>query len=186
MNIRIGKIFGLVIISAIFFITTSCTKEITQTQQDEYQQPQAAKEEMPAPEEPESNDKSMPKPFVAEEAEGEKTDFLNRTIHFDFDSSILSHEAQEILTAQADFLINNPDERVVLEGHCDERGTDLYNLALGARRANAAKAYLLYLGIDSEQLSTISYGEEHPLLHEHSAEAWRKNRRVQFVIDQQL
>lgn len=186
MNIGIGKIYGFVIISAILFITSSCTKEITHTQQDEYQQPQAAEVEMPTPEEPESNDNSTPKPLVAEDARIEKTNFLNRTIHFDFDSSVLSNEAQEILTAQADFLINNPDERVVLEGHCDERGTDSYNLALGARRANAAKAYLLLLGIDSERMGTISYGEEHPLLPEHNAEAWRKNRRVQFMIDQQM
>ena len=78
--------------------------------------------------------------------------------------------------------MNNPQKEVVIEGHCDERGTEEYNIALGERRANSAKKYLINLGVNPSQLSTISFGEEKPADPGHNEEAWAKNRRDEFVV----
>ncbi len=109
--------------------------------------------------------------------------FLNEDVHFEFDSSALLSDAQEILQKKAKWLRNNPDVNVVIEGYCDERGTNEYNLALGERRAASTKAYLTDLGISGSRLTTISYGEEHPLDSGHNEEAWAKNRRTHFTIE---
>ena len=109
--------------------------------------------------------------------------FLNEDIHFEFDSSALLSDAQEILQKKAKWLRDNPDVKVIIEGHCDERGTNEYNLALGERRAASAKAYLTDLGISGARLTTISYGEEQPLDSSKTEQAFRKNRRAHFAID---
>jgi peptidoglycan-associated lipoprotein len=96
----------------------------------------------------------------------------------------LEGEARETLKANADWLKKNPAARVEIEGHCDERGTNEYNLALGAKRAQAAKDYLVTLGIATERLSTISYGEEIPVCREQNESCWQQNRRDRFVIIQ--
>ena len=101
---------------------------------------------------------------------------------FDFDRYDLSGDARTVLRANADWLKNNPSVRVDIEGHCDERGTNEYNLALGAKRAQAARDYLVSLGIAPDRLSTTSYGEEIPVCQEHSESCWRQNRRARFVI----
>lgn len=103
-------------------------------------------------------------------------------IHFEFDSFDLDDEARTVLKRNADWLSHNPNARVEIEGHCDERGTVEYNLALGAKRAAAAKSYLVTLGISPERLSTISYGEELPLCHEPTESCWQRNRRAHFVV----
>lgn len=108
--------------------------------------------------------------------------FENEDVFFEFDSASLSVEAQEILRAKFEWLRDNPGARVTIEGHCDERGTNEYNLALGDRRAYTAKAFLTDLGIDDARLATISYGEEQPIDPRTSEEAWAKNRRAHFVI----
>ncbi len=108
--------------------------------------------------------------------------FENEDINFEFDSSRLLPVAREILKKKAKWLRNNPMVTVIIEGHCDERGTNEYNLALGDRRANSAKSFLINLGIAELRLTTISYGEERPLDPGHNKQAWRKNRRVHFVI----
>ena len=102
-------------------------------------------------------------------------------IFFAFDSSALSPEAQEQLKQNASWIQKNAVQAVVIEGHCDERGTDEYNIALGERRANSAKQYLVTLGVTDSKLSTISYGEEKPFDPGHNEEAWAKNRRDHFV-----
>ncbi len=107
--------------------------------------------------------------------------FLNEHVPYAFDSAALSPMAQSILKRKAAWLNDNAGESVVIEGHCDERGTPEYNLALGERRAESARAYLVDLGIASSRLSTISYGEERPLDPRSNEEAWAKNRRSQFV-----
>ena len=109
--------------------------------------------------------------------------FVNENIHFEFDSSVLLSDAQEILKWKAEWLRNNPDAQVIVEGHCDERGTNEYNLALGERRAMSAKSYLVDLGIAGSRLTTISYGEERPIDPGHNEEAWAKNRRAHFTIE---
>jgi peptidoglycan-associated lipoprotein len=105
-----------------------------------------------------------------------------KDIHFDFDKySILPAEA-EILKENSALLKKYPTMKFQIEGHCDERGTGEYNLALGERRANSAKKYLISLGIEPSRITTISYGEERPFDQAHSEDAWAKNRRAHFVI----
>lgn len=105
-----------------------------------------------------------------------------RDIYFDFDRYDLKADARETLKTNADWLKANPSARVEVEGHCDERGTNEYNLALGAKRAQAAKDYLASLGISKERLSTISYGEELPACKDKTEECWQKNRRARFAV----
>lgn len=103
-------------------------------------------------------------------------------IYFDFDSSSLTPRAQEILKSNASWLKSNPSVVVEIEGHCDERGTIEYNLALGDRRARGVKDYLVNLGVSSSRMRTISFGEEMPLDPGHNETAWAKNRRAHFTI----
>jgi peptidoglycan-associated lipoprotein len=103
------------------------------------------------------------------------------TILFDFDKSFIRDDAKPKLAKVAEYMKKNKDAKVMIEGHCDERGTSEYNMALGDRRANAAKKYLAALGIDGKRLSTVSYGKEQPLDPEHNEGAWAKNRRAIFV-----
>ena len=103
-------------------------------------------------------------------------------INFDFDSSIISPDAREILKVNADFLLKNRVSTIVIEGHCDERGTAEYNMALGQRRAQETKKYLINLGIKESIIRTISYGAERPLDPNNTEEAWAKNRRAHFLI----
>jgi peptidoglycan-associated lipoprotein len=107
---------------------------------------------------------------------------LLKDIHFDFDRYDIRREDEEILKENAAWLRKNPKAKIQIEGHCDERGTSAYNLALGERRANHIKQYLVSLGIASDRISTISYGEEKPLDPGHNEEAWAKNRRAHFVV----
>jgi peptidoglycan-associated lipoprotein len=103
-------------------------------------------------------------------------------VYFGFDSFDLSNEARATLKRNADWLKANQSVRVEIEGHCDDRGTNEYNLALGAKRAQASKDYLVSLGIPADRLSTISYGEELPVCREQTEDCWQKNRRDRFVV----
>lgn len=102
-------------------------------------------------------------------------------VHFDFDRYELTEEARMILAGNASYLKANPTTKIRIEGHCDERGSDEYNLALGERRAMAAKRYLQSLGVDTSRLTIISYGEERPLDKRSNEAAWIKNRRAEFM-----
>ena len=104
-------------------------------------------------------------------------------IHFEFDKSDLSEDARSRLARNAEFLKEHPEFQVRIEGHCDERGTNEYNLALGQRRANTAMDYLASLGVsNSGQISTITYGEERPVCSESDESCWWRNRRAHMVI----
>jgi peptidoglycan-associated lipoprotein len=105
-----------------------------------------------------------------------------KDIHFAFDSYELDAPSRTVLRDNENWLKDHSQAKVEIEGHCDERGTVEYNLALGAKRARAAKEYLVALGVSADRLTTISYGEELPLCHEHDEECWQKNRRVHFVV----
>jgi peptidoglycan-associated lipoprotein len=111
-----------------------------------------------------------------------REDFVNRDVHFAFDSYVLSPEARTLLEQKAGWLAENLQITAQIEGHCDERGTTAYNLALGERRAVAAKQYMTTLGVNAARLSTVSYGEERPLDPGHNEAAWARNRRAHFVI----
>jgi peptidoglycan-associated lipoprotein len=104
-----------------------------------------------------------------------------KEVYFDYDKFDLRQDARAILKTNADWLKANPSARVEIEGHCDERGTNEYNLALGAKRAQAAKDYLVSLGISADRLSTISYGEELPVCRDQTEDCWQRNRRDRFV-----
>ncbi len=99
-----------------------------------------------------------------------------------FDESTLTADAQTALTTSANWLKKNPQYSLLIEGHCDERGTEQYNLALGDRRANSAKEYMVALGVDAARIRTVSYGEERPFDPGHDEAAWAKNRRSHLVI----
>jgi len=115
-------------------------------------------------------------------AEMARNQFLNDHVYFDFDSAVLTPMAQEVVKQKAAWLKDNAAAAVTLEGNCDERGTNEYNLALGERRAESVRAFLVDLGIAPSRLTTISYGEERPADPGHNEEAWAKNRRVQFTL----
>lgn len=106
-------------------------------------------------------------------------------IYFDFDKYNLKPESREILKGHAAWLAKNKDYKLVIEGHCDERGTTEYNLALGERRAAEAMKYLVELGVVAKSMKTMSYGKEMPMDPGHSEEAWTKNRRDHFVVTPQ-
>jgi peptidoglycan-associated lipoprotein len=127
-------------------------------------------------------------PMPAEDAIGSKSlDDLNRDsplrpLFFELDSSDVSAAGQQVLQANAAVLKKYPGMQVTIEGHCDERGTAEYNLALGERRALAAKNYLVSLGISADKVKTVSYGKEFPFDAGHDDSAWANNRRAHFVI----
>jgi peptidoglycan-associated lipoprotein len=112
-----------------------------------------------------------------------KMAFVNEDVYFEFDRYDLLPAAQEVLRKKAEWLQRNPGVPVYIEGHCDDRGTNEYNLALGDRRAESAKSFLVDLGLSSSRLTTISYGEERPIDSDQNEEAWAKNRRAHFVIE---
>lgn len=100
------------------------------------------------------------------------------TVYFEFDSSAVDQESQRVIEAHSQFLIENPDVNVVLEGHADERGTREYNLALGERRANSVAEIMMAYGVSAGRIQTISYGEERPAALGGGESAWQQNRRV--------
>ncbi len=136
---------------------------------------------------------ATPEPVVEEQPEVETKEevvvykapdmVMQEDIYYEFDKSTLTPTAQDNLLRKAEWLRENPNATVTSEGHCDERGTNEYNLALGDRRAESAKAFLTDLGIDASRLTTISYGEERPVDPRSDEEAWAKNRRAHFVVD---
>jgi peptidoglycan-associated lipoprotein len=107
---------------------------------------------------------------------------LLKDVHFDFDKYDIRPEDAEIMKGNGALLMKYTKLKIQIEGHCDERGTIEYNLALGERRANSAKRYLVSLGISPDRLSTISYGKERPLDPGHNDEAWAKNRRAHTLV----
>ncbi|MFH1293098.1 MAG: peptidoglycan-associated lipoprotein Pal [Pseudomonadota bacterium] len=109
-------------------------------------------------------------------------EFELKPIYFDFDKSVLRPEAQAILRKKAEWLMANTKFSIVIEGNCDERGTNEYNLALGERRAITAKNFLVSMGVSMDRVSTISYGEEKPADPGHNDKAWAKNRRDEFKV----
>lgn len=128
---------------------------------------------------------------VAEETLPNDIGELNRVVQargyiqdafFEYNDSSLSAGAQTALTSSASWLKKNSQYNLLIEGHCDERGTEQYNLALGDRRANQAKEYLVTLGVDGARIRTVSYGEERPFDPGHDESAWAKNRRDHLVL----
>jgi peptidoglycan-associated lipoprotein len=129
----------------------------------------------------------VPQPLAEDSLAARSLDDLNRDsplrpAFFDYDSDNVNEAARVVLQANAAMMRKYPSWTITIEGHCDERGTAEYNLALGERRAVAARTYLLSLGIDGNRLRTVSYGKEFPFDPGHDEPAWAKNRRAHFVI----
>jgi peptidoglycan-associated lipoprotein len=177
-------------------IVTSCAKktvkvDLAQTQEDEAAKLAAEKAKLAAEkakQEEIARQRALDEKRRQEEAARRKIItarnlFMNENIYFDFDRSDLNPEAQEALKRKAKWLRKNSGESVIIEGHCDERGTNEYNLALGDRRAQSAKNFLKDLGIAESRLTTISYGEERPADPRRNEKAWSKNRRDHFVLE---
>ena len=133
-----------------------------------------------------AREKEFEKSLVAKKEPGIEGEVLEskllKDIHFDFDKYDIHPGDAEILKGNGALLMKHPKVKIQIEGHCDERGTIEYNLALGERRANSAKKYLISLGLSADRISTISYGKEKPLDPGHNEDAWAKNRRDHFII----
>lgn len=142
---------------------------------------EAAQPEAPAA--PVEAPKVVETPKVEEAQPAAAVETAFETAYFDFDKSDLRQDARDTLSKNADIMLKTKtDVTVKIEGHCDERGSNEYNLALGERRAKSALQYLLTLGVPANRLSTVSYGEEKPAVQESTEDAWAKNRRTEFVI----
>ncbi len=137
----------------------------------------------PAPSARKKAEKPVVKPAIPEKkVVHKKKEFKPESIYFDFDKATLKPEAKEVLKRLAQWMKENPNVVIRIEGNCDERGTEEYNLALGQRRADSAKNFLISLGIDPKRLKTISYGEDNPVCFEHNESCWWRNRRCDFKI----
>ena len=189
----------LVVIPGLMF-TISCAKKVTQAEpsaeetapevdnsariaQEKAAQEEAARQWEMATEEDVQEQAAAEAAAKEQDLAAAKMMFENEDLYFDFDSSALQPMAREVLQRKADYLFEVVDASIILEGHCDERGTEAYNIALGDRRAESAKAFLVDMGIDPSRMTTISYGEERPVDPASNQEAWAKNRRVHFVIE---
>lgn len=166
--------FALLSLVTFGLLLMSCKSSRTVAQRPE-PQPMPVEETQPAPPPP---PREQPKPDTDVVR---KPAFELRRIHFDFDQFDLTPQAIRNLELNAEVLRAYPDANILIEGHCDERGTVEYNLALGDKRARAAKAYLVSLGIAAQRISTISFGKERPLDHGHNESAWAQNRRAEFI-----
>jgi peptidoglycan-associated lipoprotein len=194
MRKRFWVCLALLLLIPGFMFATSCAKKqvvsepaVTAEEEDaEARRLAAERERQEALEKQRLREEGLAeeaKARMQREASAARESFLNELIHFEFDKSRLLPEAKAILRVKAEWLKANPEARAIIEGHCDERGTNEYNLALGDRRAQSAKTYLVDLGIAAERLTCISYGEERPLDPGHNEAAWAKNRRDQFVLE---
>lgn len=162
--------------------TTTAEEEAAKKAAEEARQRELARQK--ALKEENLKEERLSEQMAEERRQTEKTKFENEDVYFDFDSIQLTPEAQEILTRKGKWLRENPGAIVTIEGHCDNRGTNEYNLALGEGRAQSAKTFLMDLGIDLSRLNTISYGEERPVDPQQTEGAWARNRRAHFVIEE--
>lgn len=167
----------IALVSALALSVAGCTKK----KPEELPPAPAATAPAPEAEAPQPAPQTGPIP-------GSRADFLQQagtdTIHFGTDLYDIDAESQAILSRQAQWLAKNPNVSVTIEGHCDERGTREYNLALGDRRANAAKNYLVNAGVSASRLSVISYGKERPVATGSDEGSWAQNRRAVTVVPQ--
>lgn len=187
------KFILLCIVMLSLALTVSCAKKspesTTDSDQAEATETQATESETDTAQADEDEDELTEEEIEArkkaeaearEETADARDQFVSEKVYFEFDDSSLTEEAREVLQSKVQWLRDHPDACVIIEGHCDERGTDEYNLALGSRRAESVKDFLTKAGIDGSRLTTISYGEERPAVEGQNEEAWAKNRRAEF------
>jgi peptidoglycan-associated lipoprotein len=164
----------LALVLAVLVAATGCSKKQVETTPDRDRMDPGAAATDTGTDQPMTDDSGA---LSRDEAMA----MIGDMIFFDFDRSELRPESRTTLQQKSEILRQYPDIRVRIEGNADERGTVEYNLALGERRADAARTYLIDLGIDPDRLTTISYGEERPLAEGHNEAAWQQNRRDEFI-----
>jgi peptidoglycan-associated lipoprotein len=175
------------VIPGLMFSVSCARQQVTEEEEVMVEEPmveeEVVEEEVVVEEEETPDFSEVEAEQAAREAEQAKMMFLGEYVYYAFDRSDLDEMAQEVLRRKAEYLRDYPDTYITIEGHCDERGTNEYNLALGDRRAESAKSFIVDLGIEAYRISTVSYGEERPLCYEQNEECWAKNRRAAFVIN---
>ena len=180
------SLIATILILSIALIMTGCPKKTVVKEEPSIKKEEATKAEAERKAKETKAKEEFEKSMVAKKTPGIEGEVfessLLKDIHFDFDKYDIRPADAAILKGNADLLKKYHNVKVQIEGHCDERGTVEYNLALGERRANNTKRYLVSLGIASNRISTISYGKERPLDPGHNEEAWAKNRRAHIVV----
>ncbi len=186
------KLLGIVFLAVALMGTTSCAtkkKDVATIEvkpsADEIKAQEAEERGRMEREKLETIKEEEAKAVVEEEEVREMQFDRNQAleiIYFDFDKYNLTFAARQTIGRNADWMNAFPDAIIQIEGHCDERGTEEYNIALGDRRAGAVKDYLVSLGVDASRLHTISYGEERPADPGHDEDAWASNRRAEFKV----
>jgi peptidoglycan-associated lipoprotein len=192
---RKNLVGSLVVIAFGMLLSVGCAKkEVVKGEEPMAAQPAPQPREVqPAPVKPEpvqpaplpetpTRETTIPQETPKQGTQATELQTELQKIYFNFDSADLSQESRDILTKNADLLAKDTSLKIRVEGNCDERGSDEYNMALGERRAKAAKDYLVNLGVQPDRISIISYGEEKPVDPGHDESAWAKNRRDEFVI----
>lgn len=193
-----GFLAGLIVLALVFSASScrSSRKKNTVTPTTDTAQTASAPTVTIPPNESETRVVAQPPDFVQETKPTEETlpgnierlnEFVRergyvRDAFFGYDEAGLSDEARAALTASANWLRENRQYNLLIEGHCDERGTEQYNLALGDRRAHIVREYLVTLGVDNSRIKTVSYGEERPFEQGHDESAWAQNRRGHLVV----
>jgi peptidoglycan-associated lipoprotein len=168
----------------VFAFFLSCRKKVEEAPPPPppqvKEQPKVEKvEEPPVVKEPELTEEEI---FMAKSLEEINKEVPLEMIHFDFDKYFIRDDAKPVLEENAQWMKKFKTVKILIEGHCDERGTEEYNLALGEKRAKATQDYLSSLGISTDRMEIISYGKSQPLDPGHNEVAWQKNRRAQFTI----
>jgi len=182
------KLIYLTSIIFMILLWGCSSKKVIQPVQPESQQPPITQAEttpkvtQPAQPEERIHEETYAKIESTEEKPKYREEEIFKDIYFDYDQYDIRPDAKPILENIASWLSKNPNTKILIEGHCDERGTNEYNIALGDRRAKSARDFLVALGISQSRIEMISYGEEKPVCNEHTEECWSKNRRAHFVI----
>ena len=174
-------IYGLAIV-LVFSFAASCKKkpkEVPPAPPQTIEQPPVEKVEPPKVQEPQLTEEEV---FLQKSLDQINREKPLASIYFDYDSAVIRGDAKPVLDTDAAWLKKFATAKVLVEGHCDERGTEEYNLALGEKRAKAAQDYLLSLGISPYRIKIISYGKSQPINPGHDESAWQMNRRAQFLI----
>jgi len=183
-------IFGAIMLAMLLALGVSCAKKQVTMETQEMAAEEGAAQQSAEDEAARRQAEEMRRAREARQREqaasmseeARRAAFEDENIHFDFDKYVLTPQAMMILDDKAAYLREHSGVRVLVEGHCDDRGSNEYNLALGDRRANSAKNYLVKSGVAESRITTISYGEEQPLCRQQNESCWSRNRRGQFSV----
>jgi len=173
----------MVFMGLVALMAAGCAKEEVVKKDEPVVQQQTVKQQAPQAE-PAKQAEAAKEEAKQDGAAAKASEAVSlEAVYFDFDKSDLRQDARDTLSKNAEALLKKiSDAKIKIEGHCDERGSDEYNMALGDRRAKSAAKYLTTLGVKADRISTISFGEEKPAVQGHDEAAWSKNRRAEFVI----